>query len=144
MARLLLTTSTPTATALVSSPDPIRVCSAPAIAISGPPISNPAELPALTTTDCPDNKARRSAPTDDLVIRIEIAAIPSTTVTPDNAPNAATATGVVHTPIPTHPSPIQAHAIEAIGIGGIRRTTASDTAVPTTAPTPYPDIPAAR
>ena len=122
----------------------MSVGSAPTAAITGPPMSNPAELPALTITDCPDNNARRSDPADDLVIRIEIAAIPSTTVTPDSAPNAATATGVVHTPIPIHPSPIDAQAIVAIGIGGTRLTTANETLVPTTAPTPYPDIPAAR
>ena len=144
VAWFLLTTSTPIATALVSRPDPISVCSAPAAAITGPPISSPAELPALTTTDCPDNNARRSAPADDLVIRIEIAAIPSTTVAPDSAPKAATAAGVVQTPIPIQPSPIQAQAIAAIGIGETRLTTAREMLVPTTAPTPYPDIPAAR
>lgn len=122
----------------------MRVCSAPIAAITGPPISSPAELPAFTITDCPDSNARRSAPPDDLVITIEIAAIPSTTVTPDSAPNPATAAGVVHTPIPAHANPIVAHAIVANAIGGTRFTISSETLVPSSAPTPYPDIPAAR
>ncbi len=107
-------------------------------------MSNPAELAALTITVCPESNARRSDPAEDLVITIEIAAIPSTTVTPDSAPNPATATGAVQTPIPIHPSPIVAQAIVAIGIGGTRFTIASETLVPTSAPTPYPNIPAAK
>lgn len=110
--------------------------SAPATAITGPPIRNPAELLALTTTDCPDSNARRSAPADDLVISIEIAAIPSTTVTPESAPSTATAAGVVQMPIPTQHSPIKVHEIAASGTGEIRRITARDAIVPTTEPIP--------
>ncbi len=110
----------------------------------GPPTSMPAALPAFTTTLCPESNARRSAPADDRVMRTEIAAIPITTVTPDSAPITATTGGVVQTPIPTQHSPLQAHAIDAVTTGRVRRTTANETAVPTSDPTPYPVIPAAR
>src|SRR5215217_5237151 len=104
----------------------------------GPPASIPAALPAFTTTLWPDNNARRSTPADDLVISTEIAAIPITTVSPDNAPITATTTGVVHKPIPTQHRPIQAHATDAVRTGLVRRTTVSDAAVPISEPTPYP------
>lgn len=74
----------------------------------------------------------------------EIAAIPSTTVTPDNPPSTATAAGVVHTPIPIQHNPISAQTVPASGTGANLRTTASEIIVPTTEPIPYPDIPAAR
>src|SRR4051794_30311139 len=79
---------------------PTKVCSAPSAPMIGPPASIPAALPAFTTTLWPDNNARRSAPADDLVISTEIAAFPTTTVSPANAPITATTTGVVHKPIP--------------------------------------------
>lgn len=137
-------TSTSTATSAVSSPAPTSVCSAPAAAMIGPPASIPAELLALTTTLCPDSSVRRSAPADDRVMMTEMAAIPRTTVTPESAPITATTAGVVHRPMPTQHSPMQVQAIDANGTGLIRRTIASETAVPITDPTPYPVMPAAR
>jgi hypothetical protein len=110
----------------------------------GPPASIPAELPAFTTTFCPDSSARRSAPSDDRVMRTEIAAMPSTTVTPDTAPRTATTGGVVHRPMPIQQTPIVAQAAAASGTGGIRRTTAREIVVPMTEPMPYPVMPAAR
>jgi len=83
----------------------------------GAPASIPAELPAFTTTLCPDSRARRSAPADDRVMTTEIAAIPSTTVSPESAPITATTAGVVQSPMPTQDNPMQAHAIEAKGTG---------------------------
>lgn len=110
----------------------------------GPPISRPAELLALTTTPCPLSRARRSAPADDWVMANEIAEIPITTVSPENAPATATTGGLGHRPIATQHIPLQAHATAAQATGGVRRTTASAIAVPTSEPTPYPVIPAAR